>query len=91
MNKELPEMCYGVLNTTGEIIVLKRFEKGYYDQRGRHQGSDADKLNEGIGVNKGQRKAMEAGSMFGWEVPASKVYNYDEDGNWLGRRSERDC
>ena len=27
---KLPELCYGILDTTNEIILLKRGETGYY-------------------------------------------------------------
>lgn len=73
----LPEICFGTLQTTGETIIIKLGEKGYYrteDQR------PADELNEEIGVTKAQRKAMEMGSLFAWDIPAANPLNYDEDG-----------
>ena len=78
----LPEMCFGKLKSTGEIILIKRYESGYYKQDGRFEGKDVDELNAEIGVDKGQRMAMEAGSMFGWDIPASNPDNYDNQGNF---------
>lgn len=77
MFKGLPEFCYGVLKSTGETIVIKVGETGYFkseDQR------PADELNEIIEVTKAQRMAMEVGSMFGWEVHGANPNNWTEDG-----------
>lgn len=73
----LPELCYSVLNTTNEIIVVKRGETGYYrtdyepakDRKAAEEWCDL--LNEQLGVTKPQRKAMEVGSMWGWDVPGA--------------------
>ena len=73
--KKLPELCYSVLNTTNEIIVVKRGETGYYltDYEPAKNREAADEwcnlLNERLEITKEQRKAMECGSMFGWDVP----------------------
>ncbi|HDX9663247.1 TPA: hypothetical protein ROX91_001946 [Bacillus cereus] len=77
MFKGLPEFCYGVLKSTGETIVIKAGETGYFkseDQR------PADELNEIIEVTKAQRMAMEVGSMFGWHVNGANPDNWTEDG-----------
>lgn len=74
---KLPEMCYSVLNTTNEIIVVKRGETGYYrtdyepakDRKAAEEWCDL--LNERLEVTKVQRKAMEIGSMWGWDVPGA--------------------
>lgn len=85
LNK-LPEMCYSVLETTNELVVLKRGEKGYYPQRPENAPWGAENcytLNERLGVTKGQAEAMKNGSMFGWDIPASNPDNYDENGMYI--------
>lgn len=77
MSKELPKVCYGTLNTTGETIIIKLGEKGYFkseDQR------PADELNEILEVTKAEKRAMEWGSMYGWDTPGANPNRYNEDG-----------
>jgi hypothetical protein len=78
----LPEFCYGTLPTTGEVILIKLFEKGYYPcYNGKVKGEDkARELNARLGVTPAQQAAMEAGSMFGWSCPAADPNTYDEEG-----------
>ena len=81
----LPELCYSVLNTTNEIIIVKRGETGYYrtdyapakDRKAAEEWCDL--LNERLGVTKSQRKGMEVGSMFGFDVPGINPDYYDLD------------
>lgn len=74
---KLPDLCYGVLNTTHEIIVIKKGESGYYRTdypaaKTRDAAEEwCDELNEKMDITKAQRKAMECGSMFGWDVPGA--------------------
>jgi hypothetical protein len=78
----LPEFCYGLLPTTGEVILIKLFEKGYYPYNGGTvKGEDkAKELNEKLGITPAQVAAMEAGSMFGWSCPGADPDTYDENG-----------
>lgn len=76
---ELPQECFGVLKTTGETIMIRKGEKGYYPQDAL-QWANADELNQTLGVSKAERKAMEMGSLFGWDIPATNPNIYDEDG-----------
>lgn len=81
----LPKTCYGTLNTTGELILLKAGETGYWPTEG-YATNDlfptfdavADLLNEQRGVTKAQRMAMEAGSIFGFHVPGAHPDAYAE-------------
>lgn len=85
MNR-LPEMCWAILDTTNELVLVKRGEMGYYPQRKENEPwgvENLDALNERLGVTKAQAQAMKMGSMFGWDVPASNPDNYDEDGNYI--------
>jgi hypothetical protein len=74
----LPEKSFAYLNTTGEIIMIKRGEKGYYPQP-NIQDRYVDDLNNAFGVTKEQAEAMVAGSMFGWDVPAANPKLYEDE------------
>lgn len=84
--KPLPDMCYSVLPSSGELIVINQGEQGY--RLYTHQFKDREtnremcsQMNKNLGVTKAQEAAMLAGSMFGWKVPAADPKNYDGNGN----------
>lgn len=88
MHKGLPEQCFGALPSTGELILIKRGEVGYYPQRPENApwgAENIDHVNTQRGVTKAQRKAMEHGSLFGWENDLANPANYDENGDWIRR------
>lgn len=77
----LPELCYSVLQTTGQIIVIQNGESGYslsaYGGDNREENELlAAALNKKLGLSKEQIMAMEFGCMFGWDKPGAnpKVY-----------------
>ena len=80
----LPKRCFSILPSGTEAVILTRYERGYKPANVRpkdvslREGVDA--VNEAMGVTKAQEAAMLAGSMFGWDTPASKPRNYDENG-----------
>lgn len=83
MFKGLPNFCYSTPpSNPEELVIIKRGESGYYtiDISSDAYLCDADKNNELIEVTKGQRRAMEMGSKYGWDTPASNPANYDEEG-----------
>ena len=76
-------MCFSVLPDTGALICIKRGESGYYPSDWNTNDKERniqirDDANESLGVTDAQRKAMEAGSMFGWTVPGADPANYQE-------------
>ena len=78
----LPERCFSTLQTTGQLICIRRGEGGYYpsqwDTGDRERNVElADRLNEDLGVTPAQRQAMEIGSLFGWGAPGADPSNYE--------------
>lgn len=93
LRSSLPEQCYGVLPDTGELIIIKKGESGYYRTDVATIGKEenralADEYNGKAGVSKAQVAAMMAGSMFGWQVPAADPKNYDENGQPIRPRQK---
>ena len=77
----LPELCYSVHESTGELIVIKRGETGYhpcdYNTPDKERNVElADFNNEKLGVTPSQRRAMEIGSLCGWDVPGADPARY---------------
>ena len=71
---DLPETCFSILPSSGQLIIIRCGERGYYpsewDTGDKEQNVElADELNEKLGVSPIQRQAMEVGSMAGWDVP----------------------
>ena len=85
MEPPLPPMCYSVLPSTGEVIQIDRWQKGYTatsfnDGNRAENEAIKDKFNEKLGVTKAQEQAMLAGSMIRWDSIAAKPKSYDENG-----------
>ena len=85
----LPELCFSILKTTGQLICIKRGESGYYpsdwDTGDRERNVElADELNENLGVSPVQRQAMEIGSLAGWGVPGADPKAYEQDALQMG-------
>uniref|UniRef100_A0AB74UII9 Uncharacterized protein n=1 Tax=Caulobacter phage BL57 TaxID=3348355 RepID=A0AB74UII9_9VIRU len=77
----LPDLCYAVSLETGETIVLKKDETGYYPTGYGVQGQEVvDRLNERLGVTKAQVAAMTLGSVAGFHAPGADPACYDENG-----------
>lgn len=95
-----PEKCFAYVQSTDEIAVITRGEKGYRPANIPLDGLDtpaakrdaADRLNESLGVSKPHAAAMMAGSLFGWDCPAAHPRNYDAHGNAIKpKRDSRDA
>lgn len=89
LRASLPDKCFSLLKTSGEMIMITRGESGYVPtgmyrvSAGSSMRSRVDKANMELGVTKAQEAAMLAGSMFGWDVPAANPENYDAEGTPL--------
>ena len=89
LHSSLPDQCYIYAETENKIGIVKKGESGYYktdvlesNNINSHDEAKAfvAELNEKLGVTPIQRRAMMAGSMFGWHTPAADPKNYDENG-----------
>ena len=89
MAEGLPELCFSILKTTGQLICIKRGESGYYpsdwDTGDKERNVElADELNEHLGLRPVQRQAMEIGSLAGWDVPGADPKAYEQDALQMG-------
>lgn len=82
---QLPKKCFTVLPSSGEMIIITHGESGYVPFDTNASPDElrlmVNEMNEGMGVTRAQEEAMLAGSMFGWDTPAAKPWNYDQSGN----------
>lgn len=95
LRQSLPENCFSTLPSTGELILIKRGEDGYFHSESTTEDKEynrefANDRNRNLGVSKAQEVAMLAGSMYGWEVPAADPKAYDENGILKGGRRNED-
>lgn len=72
---KLPDACYSTSDYSGEVILIKKGETGYYstpysDPDRNKNREIADLLNAQLAVSRAQEQAMKAGSIFGWNIPA---------------------
>jgi len=85
LRSDLPDCCYSVNKTTGEIIILKKGETGFYrtdiQTKGREESRElADFQNSKLGVTKAQEAAMYWGSLNGFDTPGADPKQFDADG-----------
>ena len=83
---ELPNDCFSVLPSTGELIFIVMGESGYYPKG--YPTPDpvfnreiARSNNMLLGVTRAQEEAMLGGSLFGWNTDAAKPWRYESDGS----------
>ena len=87
-------MCYSTLPDTGELVCIRRGESGYIPSKESTEIADYNRFlsrrhNLALGVTSAQRRAMEAGSVSGWDSPAAdpKFYEAQEKANAVRRKS----
>ena len=88
LRSSLPDCCYSVNKTTGEIIILKKGEKGFFKTDIPAAGPDesrelADYQNDKLGVTKAQEAAMYWGSLCGFDTPGADPKCFDADGKMI--------
>jgi len=80
----LPDLCFSTLPSTGDLICIKKGEKGYYPSDWNTDNPErnaelADYNNERLGVTAAQRQAMECGSMHGWDCLGADPSTYESE------------
>lgn len=92
----LPPLCLAVHPTTGDLINIRRGERGFYGSDWNRPGETeqnrltAENMNDRLGVTPAQQAAMRHGSMFGWQMRAADPRQYDEAGNLRRMDKRRD-
>ncbi len=91
---ELPDTCFSVLPSTGQLIILKNGEKGYYpaewDTGNRAENREiATNHNLQRGISDIQESAMLAGSMFGWTVPGADPQWYLDNAKYVNSNTAK--
>ena len=92
--KQMPRICWSRLKSTNEIVLLRYGVKGYFPfpmERPLPQNTQqvVDELNQDVDISKAQAAAMEAGSLFGWNIPAADPKNYDADGRLRSPKNQK--
>ena len=82
---ELPDRCFAILPSSGEIIVIEKGQKGY-QRSGLSESPEKNRRfvtqhNRYSQITRQQEAAMLGGSMFGWNTPAARTSSYDLRGN----------
>ena len=81
----LPEKCFAILPSSGELIVIERYKPGYQVSpmahfKGKTPQQTADVLNGDMGVTRAQAAAMLAGATLGWTSSAADPSRYNKRG-----------
>ena len=86
--------CYTYIETSNVIGIIVEGESGYYktdilecNRIKSHEEAKVfvDELNKKLGLTKGEVKAMEIGSMFGWDAPGASPESWNPDGSPVER------
>lgn len=85
MDKRLPNFCALMDTATGEPIIVKKGESGFWPGSAMALTDEADiaRFNSDHSATPGMVRAMHFGSMFGWEVPGAQL----EAGEEMARRA----
>ena len=89
-DRGLPRYCYAYLPTTREEIRIDIAESGYTPMGKNENDGNVKKMNQELGVTPAQAKAMQIGSMFGWDVPGADPKSYDDKGKAIRKKEGRE-
>lgn len=85
---DLPETCFSILPSSGQLIIIRCGERGYYpsewDTGKREENREiASSHNARRGITDVQEAAMLAGSMFGWNTPGANPQWYLDNARYV--------
>ena len=85
---DLPETCFSILPSSGQLIIIRCGERGYYpsewDTGNREENREiASSHNVRRGITDIQEAAMLAGSMFGWNTPGANPQWYLDNARYV--------
>ena len=85
---ELPDFCLSTLPSSGQLIILRKGERGYYasewDTGKREENQNiAREHNRRRDISDIQEAAMRAGSMFGWHTPGADPQWYLDNARYV--------
>ena len=85
---DLPETCFSILPSSGQLIIIRCGERGYYpsewDAGNREENREiASSHNVRRGITDIQEAAMLAGSMFGWNTPGANPQWYLDNARYV--------
>ena len=85
---DLPETCFSILPSSGQLIIIRCGEHGYYpsewDTGSREENREiASSHNARRGITDIQEAAMLAGSMFGWDTPGANPQWYLDNARYV--------
>lgn len=85
---DLPETCFSILPSSGQLIIIRCGERGYYpsewDTGNREENREiASSHNARRGITDIQEAAMLAGSMFGWNTPGANPQWYLDNARYV--------
>ena len=89
-DRGLPRYSYAYLPTTQEEIRIDIAESGYIPMGKNENDGNVKKMNRESGVTPAQAKAMQVGSMFGWDVPGADPKSYDDKGKAIRKKDSRE-
>ena len=85
---DLPETCFSILPSSGQLIIIRCGERGYYpsewDTGKREENREiASSHNARRGITDIQEAAMLAGSIFGWNTPGANPQWYLDNAKYI--------
>ena len=81
---DLPETCFSVLPSSGQLIIIRCGERGYYPSEWDTGNREiASNHNVRCGITDIQEAAMMAGSMFGWNTPGANPQWYLDNAKYV--------
>lgn len=96
LRSSLPDISYVYDEGNNTIGIVEKGIHGCYIIQSENSEEPVEtikqritNLNRELGVTPAQEKAMQAGSIYGWDKPVADPKNYTEDGKFIKNHKER--